>query len=58
MRFLILGAGPAGLAFANSLAMKGESSFVVLDREMSGGGVMPFNDGRRRSVRHWRRPFS
>lgn len=38
MRFLILGAGPAGLAFANSLAMKGESSFVVLDREMSGGG--------------------
>lgn len=39
MRFLILGAGPAGLAFANSLAMKGESSFVVLDREMSGGGL-------------------
>ena len=33
MKYLILGAGPAGLAFANRLLYSGEDNFLVLERE-------------------------
>ncbi len=39
MKYLILGAGPAGLAFANRLLQKGESDFLVLEQEESAGGL-------------------
>lgn len=39
MKYLILGAGPAGLTFANRLQQKGEDSFVVLEREACAGGL-------------------
>lgn len=39
MKYLILGAGPAGLSFANSLLKKGEDSFLVLEKEDSSGGL-------------------
>lgn len=39
MKYLILGAGPAGLAFANQLKQKGEDSFLVLEKEMEAGGL-------------------
>lgn len=39
MRFLILGAGPAGLAFANKLQQLGEDSFLVLEKEYEAGGL-------------------
>ena len=32
MKYLILGAGPAGLTFANKLIEKGEDSFLVLEK--------------------------
>lgn len=38
-KFLILGAGPAGLSFAHSLLAQGEDSFVVLERESVAGGL-------------------
>ena len=37
--FLILGAGPAGLTFANRLKQSGESSFMVLEKESVAGGL-------------------
>lgn len=39
MKYLILGAGPAGLTFANRLKQEGETSFLVLEREESAGGL-------------------
>lgn len=39
MKFLILGAGPAGLSFANRLKQKGETSFLVLEKEKEAGGL-------------------
>lgn len=39
MKYLILGAGPAGLAFANRLIQKGEDSFLVLEKENEAGGL-------------------
>jgi len=39
VRFLILGAGPAGLTLANCLKDKGEDSFIVLEKESEAGGL-------------------
>lgn len=39
MKYLILGAGPAGLAFANRLKRQGESSFIVIEKESEAGGL-------------------
>lgn len=39
IKFLILGAGPAGLTFANCLKGKGEESFLVLEGEAQAGGL-------------------
>lgn len=37
--YLILGAGPAGLTFANRLLQLGKDSFLVLERETVAGGL-------------------
>lgn len=39
VKYLILGAGPSGLAFAGSLKDKGEDSFLVLEKEATAGGL-------------------
>jgi len=39
MKYLILGAGPAGLTFANKLKEKGENDFLVLEKESEAGGL-------------------
>lgn len=39
MKYLILGAGPAGLTFANLLKKKGINSFLVLEKEKTAGGL-------------------
>ena len=39
MRYLILGAGPAGLSFANKLVKRGENSFLILEKEQMAGGL-------------------
>ncbi len=39
IKYLILGAGPSGLSFAASLLMKGESSFLVIEKESVPGGL-------------------
>ncbi len=39
MKYLILGAGPAGLAVANRLKELGETSFLVLEKEQEAGGL-------------------
>lgn len=39
VKYLILGAGPAGLAFANKLKEYGEDSFLVLEKEQEAGGL-------------------
>lgn len=39
VKYLILGAGPAGLAFANRLLKKGETSFLVIEKEAMPGGL-------------------
>lgn len=39
VKYLILGAGPAGLTFANSLLKRGEDSFLVLEKENDAGGL-------------------
>ena len=39
MKYLILGAGPAGLTFANKLKQSGEMSFLVIEREETAGGL-------------------
>ena len=39
MKYLILGAGPAGLTFANKLLEKGENDFLVLEEKKEAGGL-------------------
>lgn len=39
MKYLILGAGPAGLSFANELLQKGIDDFIVLEAEREAGGL-------------------
>ena len=39
VKYLILGAGPAGLTFANMLKQRGEESFLVLEKEAEAGGL-------------------
>lgn len=39
MKYLILGGGPAGLTFANSLLQCGEKDFLVLEKEEEAGGL-------------------
>lgn len=39
MKYLILGAGPAGLSFANRLYQLGERDFLVLEKEIEAGGL-------------------
>ncbi len=39
MKYLILGAGPAGLSFAASLLLNGEDSFTILEANASAGGL-------------------
>ncbi len=39
MKFLIIGAGPAGLSFANRLMQNGEQDFLVLEQEVQAGGL-------------------
>ena len=36
---VIIGAGPAGLTFANKLKQSGETDFIVLERESEAGGL-------------------
>ena len=39
MKFLILGAGPAGLAFANRLMERKETDFLILEKTEEAGGL-------------------
>lgn len=39
VKYLILGAGPAGLTLANRLKDQGETSFLVLEKEAQAGGL-------------------
>lgn len=39
MRYLILGAGVAGLTFASRLKLRGEDSFLLLERNAEAGGL-------------------
>lgn len=39
MKYLILGAGPSGLSFANKIKQMGETSFLVLEHEKEAGGL-------------------
>lgn len=39
VNYLILGAGPAGLTFANQLLQHGETDFLVLEKEEEAGGL-------------------
>lgn len=38
-KYIILGAGPAGLSFANALQDAGEENFVVCEKEQEAGGL-------------------
>ncbi len=44
MKYIILGAGPAGLTFANRLKQSGETDFIVLEREAEAGGLCRSQD--------------
>lgn len=44
MKYLILGAGPSGLTFANRLLQSGESDFLVLEKEKTAGGLCRSED--------------
>lgn len=44
MKYLILGAGPTGLTVANRLKQKGETSFLVLEKESTAGGLCRSED--------------
>ena len=39
IKWLVLGAGPSGLTFANYLMDAGEKDFLVLEAESEAGGV-------------------
>lgn len=39
MKYLILGAGPSGLSFANRLLNNGEEDFLILEKEGEAGGL-------------------
>lgn len=39
MKYLILGAGAAGLTFANRLLQNGEMDFLILEKEAEAGGL-------------------
>ena len=39
MKYLILGAGPAGLSFATKLKKEGINDFLVLEKESTAGGL-------------------
>ena len=39
MKYLILGAGPAGLTFANRLLQNGIDDFLVIEKENEAGGL-------------------
>lgn len=39
MKYIILGAGPSGLTFANMLLRNGENDFLVLERNAQAGGL-------------------
>lgn len=43
-KYLILGAGPAGLTVANKLLQKGETSFLVLEKQNTAGGLCRSED--------------
>lgn len=44
MKYLILGAGPSGLTFANRLLQAGETDFLVLEAEATAGGLCRSED--------------
>ncbi len=44
MKYLILGAGPAGLTFANKLLERGENDFLVLEEKNEAGGLCRSTD--------------
>ena len=44
MKYLILGAGPAGLTFAHMLLERGEKDFLVLEQNESAGGLCRSED--------------
>ncbi len=44
MKYLIIGAGPAGLTFANRLLDKGEKDFLILEAESTAGGLCRSED--------------
>ena len=44
MKYLILGAGPAGLTFANKLLERGENDFLVLEEKTEAGGLCRSTD--------------
>ncbi len=44
LRFIIIGAGPSGLAFAHTLKSRGENSFLVLEKESEAGGLCRSTD--------------
>ncbi len=44
MKYLILGAGPSGLTFANTLLAAGEKDFLVLEKEPEAGGLCRSTD--------------
>ena len=44
MKYLILGAGPAGLTLANMLMERGEDDFLVIEKEDSAGGLCRSRD--------------
>ena len=58
MKFLILGAGPAGLTFANRLLQNGIDDFLVLEKENEAGGLCRSRetDGSKRVCSRGRRP--
>ncbi|MDR1758388.1 MAG: NAD(P)-binding protein, partial [Bacteroidales bacterium] len=39
VKYLIIGGGPAGLTLATALRLKGETSFLVLEKEKEAGGL-------------------